>query len=263
MPVDSQDVGLGNTNTRHRLLQAAETLFIEHGYEAMLIQEVTRRAEANSAAVNYHFGGKELLMREVLARRLNRLNTERLELLSCCEEQSGGRLDAAAVLSVLFVPALRLSRPPAGNPTFIRLLGRVYSDSSPFIRNYLEDHYRPIFERFFEAFSRALPNMSRSELSMRLRFSLQGLAGLLAGQRVDELIAALSMGEQLGEDVLLARLIALVLPMLTDPLGTPEQVRAVQQVASMADVAAKAADVTMQAAQADVTRGRPVSRDER
>jgi hypothetical protein len=163
---------------------------------------------------------------------------------------------------VLFVPALRLSRPPAGHPSFIRLLGRVYSDSSPFIRNYLEDHYRPIFERFFEAFSRALPNMSRSELSMRLRFSLQGLAGLLAGQRVDELIAALSMGELLGEDVLLARLIALVLPMLTDPLGTPEQVRAVQQVASMADVAAKAADVTMQAAQ-DGTRGRPVSRDER
>jgi len=248
MPIDGQDVGLGNTSTRHRLLQAAESLFIEHGYEAMLLQEVTRRAEANSAAVNYHFGGKELLMREVLARRLNRLNRERLELLACCEQQQpDGRLDAAAVLSVLFVPALRLSRPPAGDPGFIRLLGRVYSDSSPFIRNYLEEHYRPIFERFFEAFCRALPHMSRSELSMRLRFSLQGLAGLLAGQPVDELIAALGMGQFMDEDVLLARLIALVLPMLTDPLGTPAQVLAVQQVAALADTAAKATDAAMQA----------------
>ncbi|HEX7814361.1 TetR/AcrR family transcriptional regulator [Dyella sp.] len=255
MPVDSQDVGQGNTNTRNRLLQAAESLFIEHGYEAMLVQEVTRRAEANSAAVNYHFGGKELLMREVLARRLNRLNIERLELLSCCEEHSGGKLDAAAILSILFVPALRLSRPPNGHPSFISLLGRVYSDTSPFIRNYLEEHYRPIFERFFEAFSRALPQMSRSELSMRLRFSLQGLAGLLAGQRVDELIFALGMGQQMSEDVLLARLIALVLPMLTDPLGTPDQVSAVRHVAGFAEAAATAADAAMQTSAASV-RGR-------
>jgi AcrR family transcriptional regulator len=262
MPVDSQDAGMGNTNTRQRLLKAAESLFIEHGYEAMLLQEVTRRADANSAAVNYHFGGKELLMREVLAKRLNRLNRERLELLACCEQrQDGQRLDAAAVLSVLFVPALRLSRPPSGSPNFIRLLGRVYSDSSPFIRNYLEEHYRHIFERFFEAFSRALPDMPRNELSMRLRFSLQGLAGLLAGQRVDELIAALGMGQPLGEDALLARLIALVLPMLTDPLGTPEQIRAVQQVAALADEAARAADQAMQAGAA-APRGRPQAGDE-
>jgi len=249
MSVDSQEPSMRQMNTRDRLLHAAEASFIEHGYEAMLLQDVTRRAKANAAAVNYHFGGKELLMREVLSMRLDRLNSERLQLLSCCEQRRGRRpLDATEVLSVLFVPALRLSRPPAGSPAFISLLGRVYSDSSPFIRDYLEEHYRPIFERFFEAFSRALPDMSRSELSMRLRFSLQGLAGLLAGQRVDELIAALSMGKSIDETVLLARLIALVQPMLTDPLGTPKQVRAVEQVEKLAHVAAQATDDAAKAA---------------
>jgi AcrR family transcriptional regulator len=243
MPVNSQDADMGNMNTRERLLQVAESLFIEHGYEAMSLRQITGHAEANLAAVNYHFGTKELLMQEVLAKRLDRLNRERLELLSCCEEQQAGQsLEAAAVLSVLFVPALRLSRPPAGNPSFMRLLGRIYSDPSPFIRGYLQLHYRPIYERFFEAFSRALPHWPRNELSMRLRFCLQSLSGLLAGESMDELIAALSVGVAIDDAMLLARLNALIGPMLTAPLGTPEQIRVVRQVVSQAEAAARAVD---------------------
>jgi AcrR family transcriptional regulator len=230
-----------HTNTRSRLLQAAESLFIEHGYEAMSLRQITCAAGANLAAVNYHFGGKELLMQVLLASRLQRLNHERLQLLSLCEAQQEGRpLDAVTLLGVLFVPALRLSRPPQGDTAFMRLLGRVYSDSSPFIRGFLREHYRPISERFFEAFSHALPSLPRSELGTRLRFSLQSLSGVLAGEGMDELIAALSLGQVIGEDLLLARLIALLSPMLTVPLGSPDQVLAVGRVLSLAQPAADA-----------------------
>jgi len=241
VPAHSQYATNGNANTRERLLQAAELLFIEHGYEAMSLRQITRRAGANLAAVNYHFGSKELLMHELLARRLDRLNRERLQLLACCE-QDGEPLEATAVLSVLFVPALRLSRPPAGDPGFMRLLGRVYSDASPFIHGYLQQHYRPIYERFFEAFSRALPECPRNELSMRLRFCLQSLSGLLAGESMSELIAALSMGLDIDDAALLARLIALIGPMLTAPFGTPEQISAVGRVVRQADAAAATVD---------------------
>ncbi|WP_323135395.1 helix-turn-helix domain-containing protein, partial [Dyella silvatica] len=106
-------------NTRARLLEAAESLFIERGYEAMSLRQITSRADANLAAVNYHFGSKEFLMQELLSKRLDRLNQERLQLLSVCEQQGEGVLDASAVLSVLFVPALRLSRDAAGGPAFM------------------------------------------------------------------------------------------------------------------------------------------------
>ena len=49
-------------DTRKRLLEATEWLFIECGYEAMSLRHVTARAGANLAAVNYHFGSKEALM---------------------------------------------------------------------------------------------------------------------------------------------------------------------------------------------------------
>ncbi|HEX7814362.1 TetR/AcrR family transcriptional regulator [Dyella sp.] len=239
--MNSQQASVGHASTRERLLQAAESLFIEHGYESMSLRQITRRADANLAAVNYHFGSKELLMHEMLTKRLDRLNRERLQLLACCEHE-GAPLEATAVLSILFVPALRLSRPPAGDPAFMRLLGRVYSDPSPFIHNYLQQHYRPIYERFFEAFSRALPALPRSELGMRLRFCLQSLSGLLAGESMSQLISALSMGLAIDDATLLARLNALIGPMLTEPLGTPAQVRVVERVVNQADTAAFAVD---------------------
>ncbi|WP_329740546.1 TetR/AcrR family transcriptional regulator [Dyella sp. A6] len=215
--------------TRQRLLQAAELLFIERGYEALSLRQVTARADANLAAVNYHFGSKEAMLQELLSRRLDRLNEERLRLLDICEA-SGKPADYETILGVLFVPALQLSRSAEGGPAFLRLLGRVYSDASPFIRDYLQSHYRPIFERFFEAFARALPDTPRSELGLRLHFALKALSGVLATDDMDDLLAELSMGQPLGDAELLARLVALVSPALVAPLGNPRQVELIEQL---------------------------------
>ncbi|WP_143296580.1 helix-turn-helix domain-containing protein, partial [Burkholderia pseudomallei] len=48
--------------TKARILDAAEDLFIEHGFEAMSMRQITSRAAVNLAAVNYHFGSKEALI---------------------------------------------------------------------------------------------------------------------------------------------------------------------------------------------------------
>lgn len=218
------------SDTRKRLLAATEWLFIESGYEAMSLRQITTRAKANLAAVNYHFGSKEALMQELLSQRLDRLNRERLQLLSACEDKYPAGLDASAILGMLFIPAFRLSHGDASGPAFMRLLGRVYSDPSPFIRSYLQAHYRPISGRFFEAFSRALPVLPRQELGLRLHFSLKALSGMLAGEDMQELIASINKGESIDDAELLARLISLLSPILTAPFGTPEQTRVIEQV---------------------------------
>ena len=233
-PAQDQDLSTtqrhGHSDTRKRLLEATEWLFIEGGYEAMSLRQITARAGANLAAVNYHFGSKEALVQELLSQRLDRLNRERLQLLSACEQQNPEGLDVTTVLGMLFVPAFRLSHGSASGPAFMRLLGRVYSDPSPFIRGYLQEHYRSISGRFFEAFSRALPALPRHELGLRLHFALKALSGMLAGEDMQELIASISKGETINDAELLARLISLISPILTAPFGSPEQIRLIDQV---------------------------------
>jgi TetR/AcrR family transcriptional regulator, regulator of cefoperazone and chloramphenicol sensitivity len=52
--------------TRQRLLETAATVFAEHGFAAATIRIIAGRARVNVAAVNYHFGSKDGLYREVL-----------------------------------------------------------------------------------------------------------------------------------------------------------------------------------------------------
>jgi AcrR family transcriptional regulator len=54
---------------RERLLKEAEILFAEKGYHAVSVREITRAAECNLAAVNYHFGNKNNLYLEVFRSR--------------------------------------------------------------------------------------------------------------------------------------------------------------------------------------------------
>jgi len=52
--------------TRQALLDHATDVFAESGFDGASVREITRRATINLAAINYHFGGKEALYREVL-----------------------------------------------------------------------------------------------------------------------------------------------------------------------------------------------------
>jgi AcrR family transcriptional regulator len=52
--------------TRHALIEAATAVFADKGYEGGSVRTITEKAKANQAAINYHFGDKEGLYREVL-----------------------------------------------------------------------------------------------------------------------------------------------------------------------------------------------------
>ena len=56
----------GSEQTRTRLLEAAREVFAAHGFQGATVREICRRAEANVAAVNYHFGSKDELLAEAL-----------------------------------------------------------------------------------------------------------------------------------------------------------------------------------------------------
>ena len=206
--------------TKERILDAAETLFMEHGYEATSLRSLTTAADVNLAAVNYHFGTKEELFQAVLTRRLDPMNQRRLELLTRFESESAPKaLACDRILSALLIPALTLARDPQrGGSNFLRLLGRAYADPAPFIRQFLSEQYAGMIVRFKAAFARALPQMPRKELSWRLHFIMGALSYTLAGTDALKLIAELNPHETTNDEILLRRLAPFLLAGLTAPL---------------------------------------------
>jgi AcrR family transcriptional regulator len=65
--------------TRERLLRIAARLFADRGFKPVTVREICRAARANVAAVNYHFGDKLGLYREVLQLAVERLHSVTIE----------------------------------------------------------------------------------------------------------------------------------------------------------------------------------------
>ena len=195
-----------SADTKTRILDAAERLFVEHGFEATSLRQLTTAAGVNLAAVNYHFGSKEELFQAVLTRRLDPMNQERIERLEKLEREASGKpLSCEKILFAMLIPALRLARDERrGGKNFLRLLGRAYADPAPFIRHFLSQQYAGMIGRYKEAFLRALPQLSRQELTWRLHFVMGALSYTLAGTDALKLFAQVTDTD--NDELLLQRL---------------------------------------------------------
>src|SRR6478752_3282958 len=110
MPRKPIALDAASADTKTRILDVAEGLFMEHGFKATSLRQLTSAAGVNLAAVNYHFGSKEELFQSVLTRRLDPMNQERIELLERLEREAAGRpMSVEKILSSMLIPALRLA----------------------------------------------------------------------------------------------------------------------------------------------------------
>jgi AcrR family transcriptional regulator len=221
-----QPVDVAAQTTKTRILDAAEELFMEHGFEATSLRLITTAAGVNLAAANYHFGSKEELFQAVLTRRLDPMNRQRMDLLDRFEAAAAPvDLTCEKIMSAMFIPALKLARDKeTGGKNFLRLLGRAYADPAPFIRNFLSQQYHDMIARFRTAFARALPHLSKDELSWRLHFVMGALSYTLAGSDVLKMIAQYQPDDADNDELLLARLAPFLAAGLRAPATTSGEV---------------------------------------
>ena len=81
VPSMSAVAGDSKVATKQRLIEAAEALFADEGFDRVSVRDITTKAAANVAAVNYHFGSREGLVAVVMARYINPVSEERLARL--------------------------------------------------------------------------------------------------------------------------------------------------------------------------------------
>lgn len=212
-----------NVDTRERILDAAERLFMAHGYEGTSMRQITGEAGVNLAAVNYHFGSKESLMQEIFRRRLDWLNEERMRVLDAYEKDAGGNaLKPSQIVDGFFGTLLRLADDEQhGGMTFLRLLGRTLTEPSEFIRTFLAHEYKPVMDRYKEALFRALPEVPKAEIVWRFQFMLGATSYAIAGTDALRLVTDWQIEEEDSTDRLdrlVPRLMSFLLGGLRAPL---------------------------------------------
>ena len=183
----SQVIRQGNmeeSDTKTRLLDAAENLFGRLGIAETSLRAITTEAGANLAAVNYHFGSKEALVEQTFVRRLEPLNLERLRLLDEAEALAGESPPCLEAVVTAFVgPTLRMRYESPHGDSFLRLMGRLYMGPSDFVLRIM-DQFDETFTRFSGALQRALPDLSSPDLAWRFFYMIGSMTFPLVASEV-------------------------------------------------------------------------------
>jgi AcrR family transcriptional regulator len=126
--------------TRDRLLKAAERLFADRGFKKVTVREICRAARANVAAVNYHFGDKLGLYREVMQSAIDAMRAT-----NDAARQAGAGHTAEERLRryiIIFVHRVLGS----GRDSVHKLINREMSDPTPALDTLVEQGVRPRVE---------------------------------------------------------------------------------------------------------------------
>jgi AcrR family transcriptional regulator len=203
--------------TRTRILDAAEELFMQHGFEGTSMRLLTAKAGVNLAAVNYHFGSKHALVEAVFRRRLDPMNAARIAELENLEAENPAP-SPEAIIRAFITPGLRLMADAKDGRNFTRLLGRTYTEPNKLVRQLIGQMYAPAMQRYKAALERALPQMPREELVWRMHFMFGTLAYTLAATDTVQLIAGCKPEDRYDAQLLEERLTAFLAAGLNAPL---------------------------------------------
>jgi AcrR family transcriptional regulator len=129
-----------DTETRDRLLKAAERLFADRGFKKVTVRDICRAARANVAAVNYHFGDKLGLYREVMQSAIDGMRGTN----DAAREAGAGQPPEEQLRRYIKIFVDRVLTP--GNDAIHRLINREMNDPTPALDALVEQGVRPRVE---------------------------------------------------------------------------------------------------------------------
>lgn len=167
-----------SSETTGRLLDTAEKLFAEYGYDGVGMRALAEEAKVNLGATTYHYGSKEALYIETFMRRFRPANAERLRLLREAEAASRGKpLPVEKIVDCMLRPPFLLG---LNHPHFHALLARNLFMPPAFLYPVLHKELKPNMEPFIAALAKSLPAVPLDLVHLRAMFSMGALFPLSA-----------------------------------------------------------------------------------
>ena len=171
-----------NPETRERLLEAAQRLFLERGFQGTSTRDITEAAGANLAAVNYYFRSKQDLMVAVAERVVAPVLHTQVSRLD--ELRTRPTPPTVAELVAAYLTPMVEYRESGGGEQIARFISQSMYEDFESVRRVVD----PVEDRFRAELALTLPDLPTHELELRFRamigiFIMYGLGVLTQGQQ--------------------------------------------------------------------------------
>ena len=163
------------------LKAVALKLFAERGIDGVTVRQIAEAAgQKNHAAVGYHFGSKEELVRELIVDGARLIDVQRNRWLDAAEAYGGPHTVLEAVEGL--VRTSLNPDPPEWGECYNRFVVMLGLTHRALFMAALEGRWNSGYQRCLEHIRRLMPDLPRKRVNQRLLFMGAALGGILAGR---------------------------------------------------------------------------------
>jgi len=172
-------------SVQDRLIEAAEELFCTRGFNDTSVRDIAAAADCNVASVNYYFGSKDNLYREIWRRRLVQMRGSRLASI----EKVMSASNAPKLEDLLRSYATTFLEPLVGRAAscrFVNLMAREMADSHLPREVFLNEMVVPVMSALGDALVRICPPLAHCNIRLIILSIVSQLIHTLCTQEMFE-----------------------------------------------------------------------------
>lgn len=220
---------MASAETRQKILDAAESLFTQHGINGVSLREIATKADIRISNLQYHFKTREDLYFAVFERRIMAINDDRLARLDSIEQSSGyDYAHLEDVVRALVEPmVMRSGDVKSGGANYATLLNQVTNEPADYARRISREFFDPIARITIKAFAKALPDLDMKSLPWIYIFAVGAMTASIS--RTDRVKL---LSDNACDPLDVARTVSLLVPFIT---GGMQAVDAAEKARSAAE----------------------------
>lgn len=166
-------------SARERILESAERLFADLGFDGTSIRQIAMAAGTPLALLGYYFGSKEGLYRALFDRRVPAVVEQRVAGLEAAANEPDLDRRLELIVRALVVPMLRL-RAHDKDPSFGRLMAHETVHPNAQSRGIVHDLFDPVARKVMAALASALPDRSIEDINWAYHFMIGAMVFVMA-----------------------------------------------------------------------------------
>lgn len=165
--------GRAPSAARERLIETAEALFAQLGYEACTFRAIAAKSGINQGLLHYYFTSKQNLFSEVFMRRAQVIADRRAALLDAALDRYSPRAVPLEVLVRSFLaPALEMATQGEGGRAFVRIHSQLRGQAGDLGLALRRQAFGPTTERYVQALCAACPHLPPEAVYWRFNFMI-------------------------------------------------------------------------------------------